>query len=137
MTGRRFFVFVFLAAASVTQCVDTSPLAFEPKKDGGTSDAGPADAAVIQSCKKCLTDANAPCSAEYGACAKLVKCPPTLECLLDRGCFESSAIENRISCGLPCLNAQGVLSGNDPTTQALGQINACIASKCSQECFVK
>lgn len=68
---------------------------------------------------------------------KATNCKPALECLLDEGCFESANFTDRINCGLPCLQAHGVLAGNDPATTALGQINVCIVASCKKACFVK
>lgn len=138
MTARLARVFVVgFAGAVLTQCVDTSPLAYVPEKDGGSRDGAVGDGALIQSCRQCLAADAAPCRAQYDACAQIPKCTPALDCLLDKGCFESPNIQDRIDCGLPCLQAEGVLAGDDPATQALGQINVCIVVSCSDACFAK
>jgi hypothetical protein len=120
---------------TLVRCVDTSPLPFH--KDAAATDGSVGDAAVIEQCKRCVVDVGAPCREQYDACVGIPKCEPSLECLFDSGCFEFASIQDRVQCGLPCLTAQGVLAGNDPTTQALAQMNVCIATSCKDACFVK
>jgi len=134
---RRFIALVAVFCASpFAACVDTSPLSFH-EQEAGVSDGAVGDGAVIRKCRECIAGDGAPCRPEYDSCTQAAKCPPALDCLLDTGCFEFANFSDRIKCGLPCLQAQGVFSGTDPATTALGQINVCIVASCSKACFVK
>jgi hypothetical protein len=95
------------------------------------------DGALIQSCRRCLDQDGAPCKPQYDACAGIPHCSAALDCVLDSGCFEIAKLEDRITCGTPCLQKEGVLSAADPAIQALGELNVCIVASCSDQCFAK
>lgn len=127
-----------LASTAFIRCVDTSPLAYVPEKpEGGVRDGSVGDGALVQSCRRCLDQDGAPCRQQYDACVNITKCATVLDCVLDAGCFSIVKLEDRITCGTPCLQKEGVFSANDPTIQALGQVNVCIVASCSDQCFAK
>jgi hypothetical protein len=129
---------VLVVAPLVTECVDTSPLAYVPEKnDGGLVADGGADSALIRSCRQCISGEGEPCRSQFDVCASLEKCVPILDCVLDNGCFKFSELGQRFECGSPCLSAHGVMAGNDPVVTALGQINVCVVNSCSDACFMK
>jgi hypothetical protein len=127
------------AAFLLPQCVDTTPLDYHapPTPDATVPDGSGLDNDADTPCRECLTDDKGPCASILTDCQKLEKCPKTVECLLDLNCFDLAALQDRITCGLPCLTANGVLAGSDPATQVLAQLNVCAVNSCSSVCATR
>jgi hypothetical protein len=132
------WVLIVLAAPFLSECVDTSPLAYvPPERDSGAPIDGATDAPLIRSCRKCISGDGEPCRALYDTCSGLPKCVDVLDCVLDHGCFGFPDLATRFECGSPCLAANGVLAANNPVIQTLAQINVCVVNSCSDACFMK
>ena len=138
MKRPSYWVSILLAAPFLSDCVDTSPLAYVPqKRDGGAPIDGAADAPLIRSCRKCISDDGEPCRDLYDTCTGIPKCVDVLDCVIDHGCFQFPDLPSRFDCGSPCLAANDVLAANNPVIQTLAQINVCVVNSCSDACFMK
>jgi hypothetical protein len=140
---RRFELVVFgclLGVAAGSGCVDTSPGIYVPvQKDAGPSDGAPSSSGDAQAsaCNLCIEGPDGPCRPNYDACQNTPKCATALRCLLDQECFAFLTIDNRLTCGTPCLALAGALAGNDPTITVLGELNVCTFSSCTDVCGTK
>jgi hypothetical protein len=124
---------VVLMSTLLPDCVDTSALDFVPPNADAATD-GPGDGGTDPICTQCLIGESGPCWDKYEACAEIPICVVVMQCLLDKACLMLPAPADRISCGLPCLEEHGVLAGNDPTVQALAQVNICALQSCTDAC---
>jgi hypothetical protein len=117
--------------ALLPRCVDTSALDFVPV------DAGVADA-TSPACVSCMTGEDGPCWSAYEPCSKIPACVAVMQCLIDLGCLTRALGVDRVTCGLPCLDEQdGGFGAEDPTIQALLQINSCALQSCTGVCVAE
>lgn len=123
-----------MALSAAGACVDTSPLDYvAPGLDAG----GPDDGGVIRRCRECLSAENGPCAADYEACANDSKCQPALECIIELKCFAFAQIQDKLTCGAPCIAKYDLNSATDPTVAKLIPINSCTAGPCFDACVGK
>jgi len=115
-------------SALLPDCVDTSALDYVPPNVEAGSGSPPA-------CIECLTGQTGPCSAEYQGCLEFPVCEAVMQCLIDRACVLLPVPADRVSCGLPCAQEHGLLSGSDPAINVLAAINICGLTNCTEECL--
>jgi hypothetical protein len=120
-------VCVLVIGALLPDCVDTSALDYVPPSAEGGSGSPPA-------CIECLTGQTGPCAAEYARCLEFPVCEAVMQCLIDKGCVLLPNPNDRVSCGLPCAQEHGLLSGSDPAIEFLASINVCGLANCLDDC---
>jgi hypothetical protein len=116
-----------LAVGVWSGCVDTSPIVVEERDAGAVTSAA---------CRACIVDEGAPCRAAYDACTAVAKCEPFIACAFERGCFALGALEDRITCGGPCLTDLGIVS-TDPALAPIVTLNLCSQAACREACGIE
>ena len=129
MTRARLLFFPVMTAALVTAlaviaCLDLTPI-HVPSKDSGLL----ADA----SCTRCLAD---DCTPVLDGCRADPRCAPVLVCLEALSCFDEPVLDQKINCGLPCLEDAGITTTTDPVVDRLQALIQCGQSSCPIDCNV-
>jgi hypothetical protein len=140
MTWRSgLFGVAFALSVSQSACVDTSPLPFERRSTDAGGDAAPIDGAVLNACRRCVTDADGPCRPDYEVCAADAQCVAFTDCLFEIGCFSLGDLQARIACGKPCFDKTGVSTSGDPALNHALPVNGCTSpgNVCAGVCVAR
>jgi hypothetical protein len=89
-------------------------------------------------CFACMAAPDEPgpgCETAFSACKGNEKCNIIIGCGFERGCFQGSK-KGFLTCGLPCVTAGGVLTGDDPVLTLASNLFQCSANgPCGASCF--
>jgi len=132
-------VFLLLLSALPGACLDM-PITQLAKNEGpvkvdagGDADEGPQSA--CNACLKAAEDPGPGCQTTFDACKENSKCSVIIDCGFERQCFQGSR-RAFLSCGLPCVAAGGVLTGDDPVLVLASNLFQCSANgACGDICF--
>jgi hypothetical protein len=131
-------VFLLLLSALPAACLDM-PITQLAKNEGPVRvDAGDDADDLASACSACLKAADEPgpgCQTAFDACKQDAKCSVIIDCAFERRCFQGSR-RAFLSCGLPCVTAGGVLTGDDPVLILASNLFQCSANgACGETCF--
>jgi hypothetical protein len=137
----RFMKSVLLLVAALSGACLEMPITHIEKTSGPVvdSDAG-ADAGTgpQQACSACMAAPDEPgpgCETAFLACKGNEKCNIIIQCGFERECFQGSR-KGFLTCGLPCVTAGGVLTGDDPVLTLASTLFQCLANgPCGDICF--
>jgi hypothetical protein len=89
-------------------------------------------------CFACMAAPDVPgpgCETAFSACKINEKCDIIIQCGFQRQCFQGVQKEF-LTCGLPCVTAGGVLTGDDPVLTLASTLFQCLANgPCASACF--
>jgi hypothetical protein len=126
-----------LVALPGAGCLDSSPVAFSA--EAGATDAG-REGSAGERCRTCMLAPEQPgpgCAAAVAPCFGDEKCWALVECTLAKGCLEYGSLNQRIECGLPCVEQLGIKSFNDPSVIRSIEIQQCSLETCRSACVVE
>ncbi len=107
-------------------CVDTTPIVID-KGDTFQEDA---------SCLSCL-ETPAACGELIGQCKADTRCLPVYDCLLAEHCLDLESFDDKINCGIPCAQSEGIVSLNDPVVSTyMAGLVRCSTEQCAIPCNV-
>jgi hypothetical protein len=129
MSSRR----VLAACISVTSplallfaCLDVTPITVAPRDAGFLPEA---------SCTVCLErPPDNGCGEILGSCRSDPRCAPVLTCLEAKHCFDRPTLDDKLTCGLPCVIEAGITRTDDPTVQRLLDLVQCGQMRCAVAC---
>ena len=137
----RFTKSVLLFCASLPcACLEMPITHIEKTKDPVVDTDAGADAGggPQQACFSCMAAPDEPgpgCETAFAACGLNEKCKIIIQCGFERECFQGSR-KGFLTCGLPCVTAGGVLTGDDPVLSLASNLFQCLANgPCGDICF--
>jgi hypothetical protein len=120
-----FTVLALVAMGVVAaSCLDTTPITVPPRDAGLLADA---------SCSTCLYTPQA-CQPTIDDCRADPGCRPILECVEAARCFDAPTIDDKVSCGVPCLVDAGITNVDDPRVDRLLGVIRCGQKACALPC---
>ncbi len=118
-----------VAAGSLvaSACIDTTPITLPPKDAAFLGDA---------SCTSCLELPHEQhgCLDILGNCRSDPACGEVLACIEALRCFDRSAIDDKLNCGVPCITEAGITIVQDPRVTALLEVVKCGQRECALAC---
>jgi hypothetical protein len=114
------------AALVASACLDVTPIVVPPK-EAGSVDGG---------CTLCLERpaSEQGCREVLDRCRADLGCQPVLACVEALGCFDLPAIDDKLNCGLPCIQDAGITSVDDPRVAGVLNVVKCGQTTCGVAC---
>jgi hypothetical protein len=129
MARRTLVVFasllaVFAGVKGFGACLDVTPILVE-------TDAFDPDS----SCLTCLQQPDG-CADLIVSCQADSICNPTYACMLARSCLDLRTVDDKINCGLGCIQEAGVHDIEDPAVAYLVSFLSCGRQRCPAPCHL-
>ncbi len=108
-------------------CLDVTPVVLPPKDAAFAGDG---------SCTACLElpAAQHGCDDQLSACRQDPGCAPVLTCIQTLDCFDRPSIDEKLTCGAPCIQEAGITAVDDPRVVALLNVVKCGQRQCGVAC---
>jgi hypothetical protein len=123
-------------ALALVGCMDMNAVTVDGGLGSGISDTDAAHG--ISACERDLyPDSSTPslCAKAVQVCADTPRCPETIRCMFDKGCFLLGVSEDINRCSLPCVLGAGITTPSDPAVVNAVDLSGCADRSYPDACF--